>query len=214
MKKIISLILIFYFILIFSSKAEIIYLNKFQLTGAKNFIHSYETLNIDGTYNAVVEIPSGTNEKWEVSKDGFNINLEFKNGLPRIINYLSYPGNYGFMPKTLLPADMGGDGDAIDVLILGPSVPRGSVVKIKILGMLEMLDNGEIDNKIIAALESSKISRIKSIKSLKIQYPGILEIIKIWFNNYKGVNMKINGFVSKKNAIKFINQSKIFYENR
>ena len=51
-------------------------------------------------------------------KDGELIKLEFKNGKPRIINYIGYPVNYGFIPKTLLPTSEGGDGDQLDILVL------------------------------------------------------------------------------------------------
>ena len=56
---------------------------------------------------------------------------EFKDGKPRIVKYLGYPGNYGMVPKTLLPENLGGDGDPLDVIVLGPQVERGSVIKCK-----------------------------------------------------------------------------------
>ena len=60
-----------------------------------------DTLNNDGTFNALVEIPSGSIEKWEVAKDFKTINLEFKEGRPRIVEYSPYPFNYGIIINTL-----------------------------------------------------------------------------------------------------------------
>ena len=45
---------------------------------------------------------------------------------PREVKYLGYPGNYGMIPRTLLPKELGGDGDPLDVIVLGPAVERGS----------------------------------------------------------------------------------------
>ena len=69
---------IIYFLLFLNlpGYSEIEYLNKYQITGPKNFLHGYDTINQDGSYNAVIEIPAGTNEKWEISKDGKILELE------------------------------------------------------------------------------------------------------------------------------------------
>ena len=55
------------------------------------------------------------------------------NNKPRIINYLGYPANYGMIPKTLLKKENGGDGDPLDVIVLGPPESKGSIVKCKII---------------------------------------------------------------------------------
>jgi len=44
----------------------------------------------------------------------------FEDGKPRVIKYLAYPGNYGMIPRTLLPKELGGDGDPLDIIMLGP----------------------------------------------------------------------------------------------
>ena len=193
---------------------DIRYLNQYQIIGEKNFIKDYEVFNVDGTINAVIEIPSGTNEKWEVTKDGKIIEWEFRNGQPRIIDYLNYPVNYGFIPRTYLPDSIGGDGDALDILVIGPVINRGRVVKVKVMGLMEMYDNSELDNKIIAATEDSKISRLGSINKFDRDYPGFLDIIKIWFTNYKSVNTEILGFVGITKTIKFINVARSYYQEK
>jgi inorganic pyrophosphatase len=67
-------------------------------------------------YNAVVELGAGTNRKFEYNKITGKFEQDFQNGKPRVISYLPYPGNYGFIPSTLSDKSMGGDGDALDVL--------------------------------------------------------------------------------------------------
>ena len=58
-------------------------------------------------------------------------------GTPRIINYGNYPVNYGMIPKTVLPINLGGDGDPLDAIVLGNPLPRGTVLKAKIIGLLK-----------------------------------------------------------------------------
>ena len=209
------LILFLFFFPFKSFSNTITYLNSYELKGEKNFISGYDSKNINGSYNAVIEIPAGSNEKWEVSKDGELIKLEFKNGKPRIINYIGYPVNYGFIPKTLLPTSEGGDGDQLDILVFSQSpLQRGQVVEVKIIGMLKMKDKGLLDNKILAILDdNSGFYRINSLNQLDNQYPGILEIIRIWFSNYKETISLIDGYEKKVKTIKLIEKSiKFYYE--
>jgi len=216
MKKLLTIfyIFFFYFIVVSNSISQnLIYLNKYQLTGTKNFVNDFNYINQDNYHNAVIEIPSGTNEKWEASKDGKYIELEFKNGKPRTVDYLSYPFNYGFIPRTLLSYKKGGDGDPVDILVYGQrNLKRGTVVSVKIIGMLLIKDQGEIDNKVISVLKESRFENVKSLDDLEKKYPGILDITNIWFNNYKGIRMEINGYLNKKKTIEFIKKSNQEYE--
>lgn len=108
-----------------------------------NFLDGIPALNADGTANLVVEIPSGTNEKWEVKPDGV-MHWDMKDDKPRIVQYLSYVGNYGEIPRTRQV-----DGDPIDLIALAPAYPRGSVVPTRIIGALKLTDKGETDDKLI-----------------------------------------------------------------
>ena len=102
----------------------------YTLRGQKNFLTDFVPVNPDGTINVVVEIPTGTTAKWEVTKPSGDIKWEFKSGAPRVVKYLGYPGNYGMVPQTLLPHALGGDGDPLDVIVLAPTVPRGTPVRV------------------------------------------------------------------------------------
>jgi inorganic pyrophosphatase len=137
----------------------------------------------DGTLNAVIEIPAGTNAKWETDPVTGTLAWEFKNGAPRIIKYLGYVGNYGMIPRTV-----GGDGDPLDVLVIGGPLLRGSVVKAKLIGALKVLDGGDPDDKLVAVLPGSPLysDSINTLKDLDREFDGITDIIKTWFLNYKG----------------------------
>tara|TARA_Y100000768_G_scaffold222069_1_gene167402 strand:- start:2525 stop:3118 length:594 start_codon:yes stop_codon:yes gene_type:complete len=143
----------------------------------------------DGYVNVLIEIPSGTLEKWELNKDSGIIERDYKNGKPRTINYLGYPANYGMIPNTLSNEELGGDGDPLDILVLGSPINKGELVKVKVIGMIEMLDNGQKDDKFIAVKKNDLIfSKINKVQEIKENFPGLLKILKLWFENYKGIN--------------------------
>ena len=183
-------------------------LNSNTLVGEKNFLSGYEPINPDKSLNVVIEIPAGTIDKWEVNKESGNMNWEIRNGKPRKVNYLGYPANYGMIPKTLLPKELGGDGDPLDVLILGPAVDRGTIVKAKLIGVLKLLDRGEQDDKLIAVMEGSIFYEVNSLKELDNSFKGVSTIIETFFSNYKGPGkMESQGFSENDEAKKILNNA-------
>ncbi len=149
----------------------------------------------EGDVQALIEIPAGTIEKWELNKSTGKIQHEIVDGKPRIVNYLGYPGNYGLIPGTLLSKEKGGDGDPLDVLVLGPPAQRGQLLECKIIGVLNLLDGGEQDDKLIAVSPDSPLCGLNNIHELRNRYPGVTEIIQLWFTNYKGKGkMEHQGF--------------------
>jgi inorganic pyrophosphatase len=162
--------------------------------------------------NMIVEIPTGTNEKWEVNKISGFIERDSINGEPRTIQYLSYPGNYGFIPQTLLSKKEGGDGDPLDILVIGEAVERGSELRCKVLGLLQLMDNDEQDDKLIAVVQNSALSHVDNLEELEIAYPGILLIVEKWFSNYKGPQQMLSkGFKDTQTAVQLIRHSSQSY---
>jgi len=161
----------------------------------------------DGDVNVVIEIPTGTSEKWELDKSDNKIKLEVNNSFPRIIDYLGYPCNYGMVPKTLLSKESGGDNDPLDVLVLGDPLVRGSVVKCKLIGVLKLIDGGEKDYKLIAVKIDTPFYSLNSIKDIRKNYNGVLEILELWFDNYKGPNKSYSkGFEDRDYAYEILNR--------
>lgn len=143
----------------------------------------------------VVEIPSGSSDKWEVNKSSGVLEWEQVGEQPRVINYLSYPANYGFTPQTLLDIAFGGDGDPLDIIALGPAMERGKAIPVRIIGILRMVDRGQQDDKLIGVIKGSVFENLKDIKELDARFPGVTDIIQHWFSNYKGQGLvKCNGF--------------------
>jgi inorganic pyrophosphatase len=136
--------------------------------------------------NVVIEIPAGTNDKWEIDKTTGTLRWEHKDKKPRVVQYLAYPGNYGMIPRTSLPLELGGDGDPLDVLLLGPQVERGTLVRARPVAILRLVDDGERDDKILAVQTTGPFSDVDDINTLESRYPGVRLIIETWFTNYKG----------------------------
>ena len=160
----------------------------YSFANSLNLFEDILFINENKNYQAIVEIQSGDNLKREILKRNGKLKIEkIDNEIPRVIKYLSYPFNYGIIPQTILTIEDGGDGDALDVIILGNKISRGEIVEIKILGSINFIDSGDNDLKIIAIKAKNSIFKnINTLDNLSLEYPGIIEIIKVWFNNYKG----------------------------
>jgi inorganic pyrophosphatase len=151
----------------------------------------YESLPAieDGAMNVVVEIPAGTNQKIEYSHTTHEFLPDtLMGGAERVVRFLPYPGNYGFVPGTLMDAERGGDGDPLDVLVISESVATGSILRVRPIGALLLRDRGEVDTKIIA-VPADSLQRTLPVDNfidfMLLQDPA-RRIIESWFLNYKG----------------------------
>lgn len=156
--------------------------------------------------NAVIEIPAGTNHKIEYDAATGTFPCDQENGEDRIINFLGYPGNYGFIPSTEMSPDSGGDGDAMDILVLSESVPTGTVMEVIPIGMLMLIDNREKDYKVVA-VPANKADRILQATSKQELSAELTYIIELWFLNYKGQGrMEFKGWKGPKKTKEIIRQ--------
>jgi inorganic pyrophosphatase len=180
---------------------------------ALHLLQDIEPLTANGDVNAIIEIPAGTLDKWELDKTTGEISWELIDNQPRVVNYIGYPGNYGMIPRTLLSKESGGDGDPLDILVLGAPEERGLVIKCKLIGVLYLQDRGEQDDKLIAISIDSPMYGVHSIAELNNQYKGVTDIIQLWFSNYKGPGkMESNGFGNKEVALNILTQAILEYQ--
>jgi inorganic pyrophosphatase len=188
-------------------------IDNYTLKANCSFLSGYPSKSASGAVNVVIEIPTGTNEKWEVNKPEGELKWGIRDGKPRVINYLGYPGNYGMVPQTLLSKERGGDGDPLDVIVLGPAAPRGSVVEVKVIGVLKLMDQGEQDDKLIAVSKGSDFYGVKNLDMLNDKFIGASKILELWFANYKGVGkMQVLGFGDEKDAATILDAAIFEYE--
>ena len=170
------------------------------------------TFSKSGHVQMIVEIPAGTRKKYEYdSQSGQFTNL---NDLEkeRLVNYLPYPANYGFIPSTKMYKSLGGDGDSMDVLLISEALHIGTTIDIKLIGILRLLDDGQKDYKLIAIPvdENKQISNLSSFIDLENNHSSIKNIIEIWFLNYKGP--KVTEFISWGNEIEALSELNRYLE--
>jgi len=141
--------------------------------------------------HAIIEIPAGTNQKIEFDYASESFKVDQKDGKDRVIDFLPYPGNYGFVPGTLMDEAKGGDGDALDILVIAESLPTGTNIEVIPIAALELLDRGELDTKLIAVPVDStlRIIQATNFEDFMIEYNIAQTIIKDWFLNYKGLGV-------------------------
>ena len=97
-------------------------------------------INADGTVNAYIEIPLGEIRKWEFDMKANARAID--RVMPDAIG--GYPVNYGFVPQTVSY-----DGDPFDVLVLGPALPGGELVRGSVVGVMFMEDEKGLDSKVV-----------------------------------------------------------------
>jgi inorganic pyrophosphatase len=168
----------------------------------------------DGMYNFVCEIPKMTLKKMEVATkvEGNPIMQDEKKGKARLYHGPIF-WNYGCLPQTWEDpnvkgdADVGGafgDDDPIDVVEIGAVAQEmGGVVPVKPLGVLSMIDDGELDWKVIAiAATDEHVNDINDVGDIEKYYPGTVSGIREWFRWYKTPDDKpINGFGHNEEAL-------------
>lgn len=133
-----------------------------------------------GLINVLIEIAAGSKNKYEYDKDLQAFALD------RVLySSVQYPYDYGFVPNTL--AD---DGDPLDGMVLmdEPTFP-GCIIAARPVGMLEMIDGGDRDEKILCVPD--KDPRYANVKSLKDIAPHRLDEIAEFFRSYKNLEKKV-----------------------
>jgi inorganic pyrophosphatase len=145
-------------------------------------------------FNVIIEIPKGSNNKYEIDKETGLIALDRAN-----YSSAPYPVDYGFAPQTLWE-----DGDALDVIVLTTwPLNVGIVARVRPVAVMEMIDGGESDFKIIAVPRDDK--RWDETQDIEDLNAHQLAEIQHFFETYKALNGKntevvIHGFKGKADA--------------
>lgn len=156
--------------------------------------------------NALIEIPQGSRCKYEIDKQTGLLKLD------RVIySSFHYPVNYGFIPQTL-----GQDNDPLDILVIcSESIQPLCLVQATVIGNMQMIDNGEKDDKIIAvATKDPTVNHMSDIRELP---PHFFAVLRNFFEQYKVLENKvveIDEFQDKETAYKVINEAVDFYASK
>src|SRR3954467_9244367 len=156
--------------------------------------------------NVIIEIPRGSRNKYELDKD---------TGLFRfdrlLYSAVHYPGDYGFIPRTLAE-----DADPLDVLIMTTSPTfTGCLVEVRPIGVFDMQDRGEMDEKILAVPMRDPL--YDELMELDDVQPHFLLEVEHFFKIYKdleGVQTKILGWRDRNAAHAVIEDSMRRYNEK
>ncbi len=155
--------------------------------------------NTPDTVTGIIEIPSGSRAKYELDKESGLLRLD------RVLySSFYYPANYGFIPQSYCD-----DGDPLDILILSQiHFNPLCLVNAKIIGVMQMVDQGEADDKIIAvAADDVSVNHIENITELP---PHFTKELRHFFEEYKTLEHKavqVEDFQGKEIAEEIILQS-------
>ncbi|MEG3126810.1 inorganic diphosphatase [Pantoea cypripedii] len=157
---------------------------------AQNVLDFPQPKNVPDEFYAVTEIPAGGIIKYETdAKTGFIVADRFQS-MP-----VAYPANYGSLTQSL-----GGDGDPLDVIFYSRApLQPGTLIKLRPIGVLKMIDGGEVDDKIVAVPASKIDPTYDDIKTMN-DLPKIeQERLQAFFRVYKQLpdgrkKVELNGF--------------------
>jgi inorganic pyrophosphatase len=156
-------------------------------------------------FTAVVEIPLGSSNKYELDKASGLLKLD------RVLySAVHYPANYGFIPQTL--AD---DGDPLDVLILAaePVYPL-TLITARPIGLMTMMDQNELDYKIIAVgVHDPEYNTYHDVHELPKHR---VAVIRRFFEDYKTLENKrvvVDDILPALEAVPIIEKSKAVYRD-
>jgi len=143
-----------------------------------NLLHDITSGSAD-EMNVIVEIPKFSKNKYEIDKETGIIALD------RVMHSAQdYPFDYGFVPQTLFD-----DGDALDVVLVTthPLAP-GILVKARPVAIMEMIDGGERDDKVVAVpVDDPRFENVRDINDLN---PHFQKEMTHFFETYKKVQNK------------------------
>jgi inorganic pyrophosphatase len=143
-------------------------------------------------FDCVIEIPSGSNVKYELDKASGLIRLD-----RMLYSAVYYPANYGFIPQTLAE-----DGDPLDVLVMcQEAVVPLTLIHARAVGLMTMIDGGKLDHKIIAV--ATKDPEFNGYHEASEMPSHRLLMLRRFFQDYKqleGKAVKVNKILPGRKA--------------
>jgi inorganic pyrophosphatase len=162
--------------------------------------------NVPGTVQAVVEIPKGSRAKFEIDKASGLIRLD------RVLaSSVIFPAHYGIIPQTYYD-----DGDPLDILVLcSVDVPPLTLIECRVIGVMRMKDNTELDDKILAVpLKDKAYNHLMNIDDI---IEAQRQEISQFFTDYKKLEnrtVEVSGFQSRDVALELITKSLRLYTEK
>ncbi|MGM0982483.1 MAG: inorganic diphosphatase [Pseudomonadota bacterium] len=174
---------------------------------AQNVFDYPQTEDAPATFHVVNEIPAGGFTKYEINADQGQLIVDRYVSMP-----VRYPANYGSITSSA-----GGDGDPLDALVITrDAIYPGAVIKVKPIGVLRMIDDGEADDKIIAVPADDVDPTYADIDGMDDLPSMEVERLNAFFRVYKdlpdGGDIELNGFGDASEARKILAQALEAYQ--
>jgi inorganic pyrophosphatase len=167
-----------------------------------NLLHDIPAGDPQKLVNVVIEIPIGSQTKFEYHDDLKTIVVD-----RFLYTAFTYPFNYGFIPQTWSE-----DEDALDIVVLSSQpVPTGVVIECRVIGMIRTSDEEGEDPKLIA-VPKAKIDPVFADIDDVEKLPEYLKAkVTHFYENYKTIEpgkwVKILGWTGKEEAVKTVEES-------
>jgi inorganic pyrophosphatase len=170
--------------------------------------HPWHDVSIGANYPdkvmGIIEIPKNCRAKYELDKESGMLLLD------RVLySSINYPANYGFIPQTYCDDD-----DPLDILVISQiDIVPMCLVEATVLGVMRMLDGGEMDDKIIAVASNDiSVNHMKDITDLP---PHVIIELRSFFEDYKKLENKeviVEDFQGRETALEVIRKSVLDYK--
>jgi inorganic pyrophosphatase len=151
-------------------------------------------------FNVLIEISKGSQNKYEYNEETDEIELDWV-----FVNNFCFPFNYGLIPET-----KSGDGDNLDAFVISSyPINMGAIVKCKPIGMIELTDREEEDNKILAvAVNDPEYNEYDDIEDLSFDYKTLFKEFFDELAKQKNKAMEIKGYYGKERALEELDKKK------
>jgi inorganic pyrophosphatase len=149
--------------------------------------------------NAIVEIPKGRRNKFEVDK---------RTGLIKLDRYLfsssHYPGDYGFIPQTLAE-----DGDQLDVLVMvNEPTFSGCLIETRVVGIFRMTDRGANDYKVLGVPHRDPLfAEFQDLHDVPAHFLREVEHFFATYKQLEGISVEVQGWADMQQAIAEVTHS-------
>jgi inorganic pyrophosphatase len=157
-------------------------------------------VNQDGTVNGYVEITHGDRRKWEFSMQ------THERVIDRMIQPTvgGYPVNYGFVPQTISY-----DGDPFDILVLGPPIAGGSLVRGVVVGLMLMEDEKGLDSKVVLSRAGPDGQPLQALTAAARQEIG--DYFKRYKEHEPGAFSRVPGWGSAAEGLAHVTTTHAFF---
>ncbi|GAA4444613.1 hypothetical protein GCM10023188_46820 [Pontibacter saemangeumensis] len=152
---------------------------------------------------AVIETPAGSNHKLVYNQEQKAFVNDKMAGQNRVIGFLPYPANLGFIPST----EINSNGKGLEVLVLSERLETGTVEEVIPIGLIQLETEGELQHIVVAvpARPSERQIEATNYNGLSVDYPAVKTILEEWFANYNAAaNTNFVGWRDEKFAEKEI----------